>query len=124
MVSAHAECPGVPTVRGQAAEDPAPGGMRPGATAEGRKERESRREGTKVAARVAAAEGAKAARTERRGGREHRTRDGDRTRRGLLTLSGRSTAPQQKGGKRRRKVAAWPRNQEGGKGNGKNQRWV
>jgi hypothetical protein len=74
-----------------------------------------------VAARVAEAEGAKAARTEGRGGREHRTREGNRTRRGLPTLSGRSPAPQQREGKRRRKVAAWQRNQEGGKGKGKNQ---
>ncbi len=104
---------------GQAAEDQAPGGMRPGATAEGGKERESQREGTKIAARVAEAEGAKAARTEGRGGREHRTREGNRTLRGLPTLSGLSPAPQQRGGKRRRKVTAWQCNQEGGKGKGK-----
>ncbi len=77
-----------------------------------------------MAARVAEAEGAKAARTERRGGREHRTREGNRNRWGLPTLSGQSPAPQRREGKRRREGAAWQRNQEGGKGKGKNQRWA
>ncbi len=41
----------------------------------------------------------------------------------LPHLSGQSPAPQQRERKRRRKVAAWQRNHEGGKGKGKNQRW-
>ena len=74
-----------------------------------------------MAARVAEAEGAKAARTEGRGGGEHRTKEGNRTLRGSPTLSGRSPAPQQREGKRRRKVAAWQLNQEGGMGKGRHQ---
>ena len=119
MVSAHAGAPVGLTVWGQAAEDPVRGGTKHAATAGGGKEKENKREGTRVAARVAEAEGAKAARTEGRGGREHRNREGNRTLRGSPTLSGRSSAPQQREGRKRWKVAAWQRNQEGGKGRGR-----